>query len=581
MLRNIPYIIYGIIIFSYNAFSIESANTGCSSDISSMTIEELMNVKVCTVSSFLETKKDASGNMIYLEKSELIQRGYNDLVEVFNDLPGIDLAQTWGDLYYKTYWRGYRQGLSSPFLLMLDGKTINHLYYHWTDILVTIPISMVDHIEIVYGPVSSVYGANALMGVMNIITTRDKEEEGTSVDAKFSYGEFNSRVSDVTIFHKTEDLSFRVSAFLNFGDLDTDKLEQYEYTKSKYVNDKKLWGEFINSDFFGGKQSAYRENKGFAVSTFLGNSELGFQYYRVDSKYGVNYAFDKAAPSSAQIQDDYFFFFESKNNLGEKIESSTYLRYRQSGLPNSSATLEEDSPYGEQRKIRYGIWQLTNNSWSVYQDFDVNLVNNLNLKLGFNYEAQQLQKSYEIAWGETVSPENSAGYEYPEPPVNVPRLNNSMLWEYYGINLQTKYELSELFNSNAKHYISAGLRYDHNTAFGTFLTYRLAYVLNYFNFGFKLLYGTAIQEPAARLLYGGWVGSQDNIELEPEKSRNLESMWFYADNTYYVMINPYYSNVYNAINNINRIPMNIAERKMFGVDMHFSFRQEIFKGIEY
>ncbi len=543
-------------------------------DITSMSMEELMNVKVVTVSNFQETKKNAPGNLIYIEKSELIQRGYNDLVELFNDLPGIDFSQTWGDLYYKTYWRGYRQGLSSPFLLLMDGKTINHLYYHWTDILVSIPISMIDHIEIVYGPVSSVYGANALMGVFNIITTKEMLEDGTTLDAKFSYGEFNSRVTDVTVFHKVHDLSFRVSAFLNYGDLDKDKLEQYEYTKSKYVADRRLWGDFLDAGFFPGEYSSLRENKGFALSTFLGNTELGVQYYRVDNKYGVNYAFDKAPPGCNWIEDDYFFFMDSKNEINSKITSHTFLRFRKSDLPNASSTLEEVSGFGEERLIKFGYWQLNNDSWSVYQDFDLSYFSAVNFKLGFNYEAQQLQKAYEFAWGPTISPDESENYEYPNPPGNSRKSENTMLWEYSGIYFQSKFDLQNIFNTSLLHYLSAGLRYDKNSEFDTYWTYRLAYVLNYKNYGFKIMYGTAIQEPAARQLYGAWAGSADNAGLVPEESKNLESVVFYSNKKLYILVNPYYSVVNNAINNINSIPMNISQREVYGADFHFSFQEE-------
>ncbi len=541
-------------------------------DITSMSIEELMDVKVVSVSNFVETKKNAPGNIIYIEKSELIHRGYNDLVEIFNDLPGIDFAQTWGDLYYKTYWRGYRQGLSSPFLLMLDGKVINHLYYHWTDILVSIPISMVDHIEIVYGPVSSVYGANALMGVFNIITQTEKVENGTSVNAKFSIGSFESKNTDITIFHKINDFSLRVSAFLNYGDLDTDKLEEYEYTKSKYVTDPKLWGEFINSGFFPGEYSSLRENKGLALSAFVGNTEIGLQYFRVDNKYGVNYAYDKAPPGCEWMEDDYFMFVSSKNEISSEITSNSYVRFRQSDLPSASASLEQVSDYGEKRLIKFGYWQLTNDSWSVYQDFDLNFFETVNLKVGFNYEMQQLQKAYEINWGETVSPENSSNYSYPNPPGNITRTENSMLWQYTGAYFQSKYDLSDLLSSDFQHYLSLGLRFDDNSEFDSYITYRLAYILNYNRFGFKLMYGTAIQEPAPRQLYGAWAGSSDNAGLVPEESKNLESVLFYSDHLFYISFNPYYSIIENAINNINSIPMNISEREMLGIDLHFTMK---------
>jgi hypothetical protein len=234
--------------------------------------------------------------------------------------------------------------------------------------------------------------------------------------------------------------------------------------------------------------------------------------------------------------------------------------------------LEAVSGYGEQRMIKYGYWQLTNSSWSASQDFDINFSNFLYVKTGFNYEAQSLQKSYGFSWGDTVSPSNSENYNFPTPPENTARLENSSLWEYIGAHFQSKFDLGSIFDSNYDHYLSAGFRYDDISEFGSYWTYRLAYILNYKNYGFKLMYGTATQEPASRLLYGGWIGSNDNLNLVPEESKNLESVLFYSDHLFYISFNPYYSIVEDAIDYINSIPMNITEREMLGIDLHFTMK---------
>src|SRR5690242_6739039 len=100
---------------------------------------------------------------------------------MLDDLPSMDVARSYGETYFKTYWRGYRNVIGSPYLLMIDGVVFNHLYRNDTEIMEAFPLTNVDHIEIVYGPASALYGANAAMGVINVITRKDVRGYGAKV----------------------------------------------------------------------------------------------------------------------------------------------------------------------------------------------------------------------------------------------------------------------------------------------------------------------------------------------------------------------------------------------------------------
>jgi len=84
-------------------------------ELMNLSLEELLQIDVVSASNKKEKLSDAPATIMVIDKEEMKKRGYTDLVEVFNDLPAVDLSLTYGDLYYKAYWRGYRKGMPSPF----------------------------------------------------------------------------------------------------------------------------------------------------------------------------------------------------------------------------------------------------------------------------------------------------------------------------------------------------------------------------------------------------------------------------------------------------------------------------------
>src|SRR6266702_3662709 len=97
-------------------------------DLSSMSLEQLLAVDVTTPSNMSESQSRAPGVVIRLTREDLEARGYHELLDLFDDLPGMDVVRPWGDNYLKVYWRSYRTEVTSPFLLMIDGQVVNSLW---------------------------------------------------------------------------------------------------------------------------------------------------------------------------------------------------------------------------------------------------------------------------------------------------------------------------------------------------------------------------------------------------------------------------------------------------------------------
>src|SRR5262245_16884281 len=83
-----------------------------------LSLEELLSVDVTTASNKIEKLSKAPATIIVITEEEINERGYFELYDVLNDLPGFDLSRAFGDDNYYAYVRGYRKTTSDQMLLM-------------------------------------------------------------------------------------------------------------------------------------------------------------------------------------------------------------------------------------------------------------------------------------------------------------------------------------------------------------------------------------------------------------------------------------------------------------------------------
>jgi len=137
---------------------------------------QLRALLTSSVSKKSENIELAPATIQILTAEDIQNRGYMDLESVFNDLPGFDISRSFGISYSVLYQRGYRSpALTERTMIMVDGIEDNDLWTNAAFITKQYPLSSVKRIEIIYGPASTIYGANAFCGVINIVT-KDGED---------------------------------------------------------------------------------------------------------------------------------------------------------------------------------------------------------------------------------------------------------------------------------------------------------------------------------------------------------------------------------------------------------------------
>jgi outer membrane receptor for ferrienterochelin and colicins len=528
-----------------------------------LTIKDIVNSAVTTASNRSENALDAPAWVITLTGAELKARGYQELTDLLDDLPGMDVVRGWGDSYFKNYWRGYRKNVGDPFLLLVDGVDFTHLWYGEAQIMAALPLSNVERVEVVYGPTSALYGPNAAMGVINVVTRRDQESDfsahAQSVlrSPQRSLGSFKemTKVTDINAFYKGRGFRISLTGRFDVGMLDPSLGKRFEWLKDEYYNNASLWGDFLKVKAF--SHSFYSPSEKQAIDARLilesrnqagalnGETEVAAQLYRMLAGAGLIYAADRVHSNQWWTLLEQSLSIRHQHQLSSTFSSSTLLRYRRSNVDSPTAWLERNPDRdAAEGNVRFLYFQSLNSSVSLSHGFDWAAGSNLffsrdslRLSFGFQYERKDLQKgTYSFGgWVDPRKPIPGAPdeIEFPLPLGPGDHLENRSPLGVGGVYLLSNYMFSE------DHALHLGMRLDYNTVFARVEpSFRGGYVghLLQDSLAVKLFYGQAIETPGWRIL-----SDSNASQLALERSGTLElgldytlSTWVLHGTLYYV-----------------------------------------------
>lgn len=142
-----------------------------------------MNVEVTSVSK-KEQKLSQTAAAIFVITAEDIRRsGATNIPDLLRMVPGMDVAQINGSTWAISA-RGFNQQFSNKLLVLIDGRivytsTFAGVFWDTMDL----PLEDIERIEVIRGPGGAIWGANAVNGVVNIITKKAEKTRGTLVTA--------------------------------------------------------------------------------------------------------------------------------------------------------------------------------------------------------------------------------------------------------------------------------------------------------------------------------------------------------------------------------------------------------------
>jgi iron complex outermembrane recepter protein len=147
-------------------------------DLTQVSIESLMNMEVTSVSK-KEQKLSRIASAIFVITQEDIRRsGATNIPDVLRLVPGLDVAQINGNTW-EIGSRGFNAQYAKKLLVLIDGRTVYSPVFagvYWD--VQDVPLEDIDRIEVIRGPGATVWGSNAVNGVINIITKSARETKG-------------------------------------------------------------------------------------------------------------------------------------------------------------------------------------------------------------------------------------------------------------------------------------------------------------------------------------------------------------------------------------------------------------------
>src|SRR5580658_560306 len=152
-------------------------------DLTTISIEDLMNIKVTSASKKEQTLSRVAAAMFVIAQKDIQQSGATNIPDLLRMVPGLDVAQIDSNTWAISA-RGFNEEFSNKLMVMVDGRSVYTQTFggvFWN--VLDLPLEDIEQIEVIRGPGGSIWGANAVNGVINIITKKASETQGGLVVA--------------------------------------------------------------------------------------------------------------------------------------------------------------------------------------------------------------------------------------------------------------------------------------------------------------------------------------------------------------------------------------------------------------
>lgn len=179
-----------------------SSETATNRDLLDMPLDKLMNIRVSILGA-PETVSKTPAAVSVVTQDDIRRLGAMNIPEALRYVPGLDVAQVDGSQWAVSA-RGFNDVFANKLLVLQDGRSIYTPLFSgvFWDVQGTL-MEDIDRIEVVRGPGATLWGANAVNGVINIITKSAEETQGALIsggggnqDLGFAGGRYGGKIGD-------------------------------------------------------------------------------------------------------------------------------------------------------------------------------------------------------------------------------------------------------------------------------------------------------------------------------------------------------------------------------------------------
>jgi outer membrane cobalamin receptor len=484
--------------------------------LADLSLEQLMNIKVVTASGYPQTAAEAPSTITVITAKQIAERGYLQLEDALRDVPGIDMIHINGYAPTLIYFRGMYGAENLRALLMIDGIVENNILGSNDMAGPAYSLHSIERIEIIWGPVSALYGSNAFGGVINMITKKGGDING--LHAEQGYGSFNTSVENVSFGQRKSNIEFNIAGSL------------YSTDGPKFNNrDPEYTGSYVHR--------AYSFNSSISYYTQKTKTTIGYRTYRTPMGWGT-YSNSPVIYLGLPLQGN--------DNSGVLGVLQRDIRGERSGLDDAYLrTLFVQNEYNASNGLKISS-QVVYRETGTADDSYIYITTDGNrlIRLPLTTSSSRIAGSLSAAYSPHKNHRLSAGIDYYRDNVEAgarsvttdfvtPYLidGRDTVVNIHATFLKRKYDIRTNFGSYLQYILQTklfrktsftlGARYDHNSYFGDAFSPRVA-VVNQWNekFTFKLQFGNAFRAPTNLEIYQ--TPSSDSFHLEKEKIRTYE-----------------------------------------------------------
>jgi outer membrane cobalamin receptor len=455
-----------------------------SSDLAEASLEDLMNMKVYSASRYNQSVSEAPALVTIVTRDEIQRYGYRTLAAILRSVPGFYVP--YDRLYSYAGVRGFANpgDYNTRVLLMVDGHRLNDSIFEQAMIGPEFPVDvdMIERVEVIRGPASSLYGTNAIFGVINVITRKAGDISGVELSA------------DAASFN-----TYRGRASYGGHVMGIDAVLSATFLDSKGHN-QLFFPEFDTAqDNYGIASHGDGEHYTDLLAT-LSARGLRFQaVYGSREKHDPTGAWDVAFndPRNRVTDTHGYLDLRYERSLGswQWMARSYYDRYGEDAyyitfVPGDSSIINRDFARGEQ--------------WGAEAQVSKSIHNRHKLTGGIEYRDQFRQEIVNY----DVSPEQIY-------------LQANIPYQVVAGYLQGEFRITDKLS------LTAGVREDYVQKVGVSTNPRAALTFNpWKKTAFKLIYGTAFRSSNTYEQYYSAPGQNDTtVKLGSEKIHAWEAAW--------------------------------------------------------
>jgi len=484
----------------------------------SLSLEELVNLETTIATNTKNTITKTPAVVTVITANDIKATGATNLVDVLEGVPGIHVRASQFGFRPLVHFRGAK---ASQTLLMVDGTPMKDLMWGFGIFWKGLPTSIIERVEIIRGPGSALFGADASAGVINVITKTTGKIKST--EAGIRVGSFNTNTAWAQTggSYKGYDIGLTAELFSTNGHAPSilkdaqSATDQTYATNVSYAPNAAQYG-WQNEDVrFSIAKNHWRLHANYMRASDIGIGLTGAGVLDpvtrgADSRYNIDLLYNNNTFSKNWGLDMELRY----QNLD--YTSGTGFQERPPGYTDASGLY----PNGIINIMKSAERRLNFELSGHYRGFKDHLI-----RIGSGYTLEDLysvEQYVNSGTGPDGNPLPAAG-----PVVNISDTPYAFAPEKMRkiayLFLQDEWTINESFE------LTAGARFDQYSDFGSTLNPRLALVWkNSDKLTTKLMYGQAYRAPSYQELFSNTSFAKGDANLKPESSETIDLAFAYT-----------------------------------------------------